>query len=447
MNADLNQGSILRSAGEAGELDLIDATLLSFIDGEAELGEIARQMALPLDEAIAIASRLIERGVLARGDGEAGAGAISEERGAEIELDPLRRSLVDSTHAQLESASLYELLEISPDADVREVREAYFRLSKLFHPDTLFGKELGPYREKMEAIFRQMTSAYEVLGRRKRRAEYDARLGEQRLGALRQKMLGGMDAPSNTAPGGGPDAAREKVGARRQLDLDARRRLAAKRLSGGLRSSLRPPSRSDDAPAAKPGGARDAADALLRSIDSRASGSSGKAPVEALASRAMRAEEEGRFEEALNQWLAIERAEPEWPGLAQKLDDLRAVIARANLSEYRSLAAAHLRAGRIREAAFVYQRICAGAPEDVEAHLTAASIFRKMEPPDLRSARDFAQRAQALDPGRLSIRILLIRIYMDAGMRHNAIRYLDELLAEHPGDPEAQALQRELIGG
>lgn len=441
----LNQGSILRSAGEAGELDLIDATLLSFIDGEAELGEIARQMALPLDEAIAIAARLIERGVLASGDG---AVAISEERGGEIELDPLRRSLVDSTYAQLGSASLYEILEISPDADVREVREAYFRLSKLFHPDTLFGKELGPYREKMEAIFRQMTSAYEVLGRRKRRAEYDARLGEQRLGALRQKMLGGMDGPSDAAPDEVPDAARERVGARRQLDLDARRRLAAKRLSGGLRSSLRPPpSRADGAAATKPGGARDAADALLRSIDSRSSGSSGKAPVEALASRAMRAEEEGKFEEALNQWLAIERAEPEWPGLAQKLDDLRAVIARANLSEYRSLAAAHLRAGRVREAAFVYQRICAGAPEDVEAHLTAASIFRKMEPPDLRSARDFAQRAQALDPGRLSIRILLIRIYIDAGMKRNAIRYLDELLAEHPDDPEAQALQRELIGG
>lgn len=449
--AELNEGSVLEKVADVGELDLIDATLLSFVDGETALGSIARQLALPLDEASAIASRLIERGAIALIGGATKTPRANERQKAEqkpnqeadedenTELDPLRRALVDSTYAQLESASLYELLEVSPDAELREIRDAYFRLSKLFHPDTLYGKRLGSYREKMEAIFREMTSAYEILGRKRRRAEYDERLGEARLNMLRARMLGDVDAPPQRSQGG----------ARRQLDAEARRRLARQRLSGGLRSGLRAPSAaprreaSERASTGEGQNARAAADALFRSLEAR---SGGPDPVDALAKRAHRAEEEGRFEEALNQWLALERVQPEFPGLARKLDELRAVIARANLPEYRALAAAHLRAGRTREAALVYGRICTGAPDDIDAHLTAASIFRKLEPPDLRSARDYALRAQALDPSRLSIRLLLIRIYLDAGMRHNATRYLDELLADHPDDPEAQALRRELVG-
>ena len=48
-----------------------------------------------------------------------------------------------------------------------------FRLSKQFHPDTLFGKRLGSYKQKMEAVFKRLTDAYDVLGKKKRRAKYD----------------------------------------------------------------------------------------------------------------------------------------------------------------------------------------------------------------------------------------------------------------------------------
>lgn len=464
--ADLDANSMLKRAGEVSDLDLTHAALLSLVEGEVELGSIALQMGLPVDEAIEIAATLIQKGALVLASPpsdsrDTGAGSSSgksdderrvplreskettaDEGEDEIELDPLRRALVDSTYEALKSASLYEILELSPDADAREIRDAYFRLSKLFHPDTLYGKRLGAYREKMETIFREMTAAYEVLSRRKRRAEYDERLGEERLAALRKRMLGSIDAPS---------APQKK----RQLDVEARRRLAARRLRGGLSTGVRAGARSVDGPSrprsggaqgdglGKLGDARDAAQALLRSIDSR---NPRNTPVDAIARRAARAEEEERYEEALNHWLAIERLEPDWPGLEEKLDELRAIVTRASLAEYRTLAAAHLRAGRLREAALVYQRICTGAPDDVEAHLTTASIFRQMEPPDLRSARDYAQRAQQLDPGRVSIRILLVRIYADAGMKHNAIRYLDEILRDHPEDLDAQALRRELMG-
>src|SRR5690606_32205376 len=247
--ADLDANSMLKRAGEVSDLDLTHAALLSLVEGEVELGSIALQMGLPVDEAIEIAATLIQKGALVLASPpsdsrDTGAGSSSgksdderrvplreskettaDEGEEEIELDPLRRALVDSTYEALKSASLYEILELSPDADAREIRDAYFRLSKLFHPDTLYGKRLGAYREKMETIFREMTAAYEVLSRRKRRAEYDERLGEERLAALRKRMLGSIDAPS---------APQKK----RQLDVEARRRLAARRLRGGLSTGV-----------------------------------------------------------------------------------------------------------------------------------------------------------------------------------------------------------------
>ena len=91
----------------------------------------------------------------------------------DVELDLERRRAVLDTFYRMEELDYYELLGVSRDADKQTVRTAYFKLSKVFHPDTLFGKRLGSYKAKMEAVFRALTEAYEVLGKKKKRTEYD----------------------------------------------------------------------------------------------------------------------------------------------------------------------------------------------------------------------------------------------------------------------------------
>jgi curved DNA-binding protein CbpA len=94
-----------------------------------------------------------------------------EEEGVELDLERRRRIL--DTYYRLSELNHYELLGIERTAEKAEVRRAYFSLSKIFHPDTLYGKKLGSYKSKMELVFRRLTEAYEVLGKKKKRAEYD----------------------------------------------------------------------------------------------------------------------------------------------------------------------------------------------------------------------------------------------------------------------------------
>lgn len=92
----------------------------------------------------------------------------------ELPLD--RRKKIDDLWFALDLLNHYELLGVSRKAARPEIRNAYNELAKTFHPDTAFRKKIGKYRTKMEAIFKRLTEAYEVLGKPKAREEYDAYL-------------------------------------------------------------------------------------------------------------------------------------------------------------------------------------------------------------------------------------------------------------------------------
>ncbi|GDX72452.1 hypothetical protein LBMAG39_08850 [Cyanobium sp.] len=77
--------------------------------------------------------------------------------------------------AVTDQPSYYELLQIQPDASAQELRQAFRRLSKRYHPDTT---DL-PQIEAQEA-FRQVQQAYLTLGDPARRRLYDAGLQAQR---------------------------------------------------------------------------------------------------------------------------------------------------------------------------------------------------------------------------------------------------------------------------
>ncbi|MFW6051654.1 MAG: DnaJ domain-containing protein, partial [Myxococcota bacterium] len=95
----------------------------------------------------------------------------------EVDLPLERRKRVLDTYYRLDELDHYALLGIPRDADKAAVRAAYFGLSKVFHPDTLYGRRLGSFKPKMERVFRQLTEAYETLGKQKRRQAYDEYLG------------------------------------------------------------------------------------------------------------------------------------------------------------------------------------------------------------------------------------------------------------------------------
>ncbi len=64
-----------------------------------------------------------------------------------IDLSDDERSAIDRYDLLRQDATHYELLSIAIDADRKTVRDAYFALSKRFHPDVYFKRDAKQVRQ------------------------------------------------------------------------------------------------------------------------------------------------------------------------------------------------------------------------------------------------------------------------------------------------------------
>lgn len=71
--------------------------------------------------------------------------------------------------------SYYEILEVPPDANFSEIKEAYIYLANIFHPDRM-ARMPEKIRYKAEEKLKRINEAYTVLSKLETRRQYDARL-------------------------------------------------------------------------------------------------------------------------------------------------------------------------------------------------------------------------------------------------------------------------------
>ena len=89
-----------------------------------------------------------------------------------------RREILEAWEG-LKTRDHFEVLGLSRSVGETEVKEAYFRLAKRFHPDVHHRASLGDMREKLEAVFIRLGQAYEELRDPRKRAAYEERLGRR----------------------------------------------------------------------------------------------------------------------------------------------------------------------------------------------------------------------------------------------------------------------------
>ncbi len=90
-----------------------------------------------------------------------------------------RREILEAWD-ELKTRTHFEVLGLSRSVGEAEVKDAYFRLAKRFHPDVHHGASLGDLRDKLEAVFIRLGEAYDVLRDPRKRADYEERLGRSR---------------------------------------------------------------------------------------------------------------------------------------------------------------------------------------------------------------------------------------------------------------------------
>ncbi|HEY3446420.1 MAG TPA: DnaJ domain-containing protein [Myxococcales bacterium] len=89
-----------------------------------------------------------------------------------VDLEEARKKEILDLEARLDSDDFFTLLGVPLGAPAADCKKAYYELTKRFHPDRYFGKALGSYKARIDAIFRKLTEAQSTVSDPARRGEY-----------------------------------------------------------------------------------------------------------------------------------------------------------------------------------------------------------------------------------------------------------------------------------
>ncbi len=379
--------------------------LLSRVDGNTRLEQLVKVSGMPFKKALGAFADLKRKGMITW-DGEVPEGepaAKQQEPGEdalpwegmkfdpfelkeEIDLDEATKKKILYYHTTMHDQTHYEILRVGRRAEAKEVKRAYFKVSREFHPDSFFRKNLGSYKQKIEAIFKRVSQAYEVLGNQQKREAYEKTL------------------PYEPTP--------EEIEAQRQVALQQER---AKKLRQERRQRL-----------------------LKHS------------PVVARKSKARQHYEDAKayaqeqdFTKAANSVKLALTLDPNNESYTQLLEE---VVPRANEiraeNEFRR-GRIEESMGRIEEALACYLRSIEVNPNDAHSLHRAAFLLYELRR-DLRRALTFSRKANQLEQDNPESLLILAKPYAELDMKKNAIREYTRYLVLSPLDERAAEDLREL---
>jgi hypothetical protein len=390
----------------------------------------------------------------------------------EVDLPLERRKQLLELYYRLEQLDYYEALGVDYTADKKDIRAAYFALSKVFHPDSMFRKNLGSFKPKMEATFKYLTEAYETLSKKKNREEYDAylratsaaKIAEQALRRQAERDAQPPPAPEPPPPEPStppvqftPAPEPPKVPTPREVtDEDRRlaREVVARRLRGvtqGLRPPVTTPAPTRSVPPPEPPpqelGPRTDPQELLRRLArtlkdvGQVTGS--QDTLGRVVRSAQAAFSRGELEEAAQLMGKALHQAPDREDLKLEYARISKALAEKLASNYAEQAKFETKAGKWASAALSWSKVCEGRPDDAAAHRHAAFALFKAGG-DLRGAQKYAQEAVFLAPEEIEGRILLTQIYMTIGLKLNAKRELEAATKLDPENEIVKNLQADL---
>lgn len=88
---------------------------------------------------------------------------------------------IEKLDTVVREGTFYDLLGIEVAADTKAIQAAYYDLSRKWHPDRFFRREMGLHGEQLEVVFATITKAYKTLTNDAKRSDYDKEMREKGL--------------------------------------------------------------------------------------------------------------------------------------------------------------------------------------------------------------------------------------------------------------------------
>ena len=102
-----------------------------------------------------------------------------QEPDAETVAPVLTRQIIQEALVAMKNQDHYQMLGVARGATPQELKKAYFRLAKVYHPDRHFEAEMSDMKETLEALFTGIHNAYQTLNDREQRRNYDGASAEK----------------------------------------------------------------------------------------------------------------------------------------------------------------------------------------------------------------------------------------------------------------------------
>jgi curved DNA-binding protein CbpA len=155
-----------------------DQYVLSLIDSKVTIGEMLAASSIGEFLTLKIIWALLSTRMIV----PIGKGYIPDKNIIKIirepreDIDTVFLAKVDDVFGSLRSLDYYTVLGVSRRASQDEVKRAFYRCAREFHPDRHFGDSSETMKSKLNAIFAFLNDAYKVLSRPAERAKYDNEL-------------------------------------------------------------------------------------------------------------------------------------------------------------------------------------------------------------------------------------------------------------------------------
>ncbi len=365
----------------------------------------------------------------------------------DVDLAPeLRRSL-DEQHARLDDIDHYALLGVPRDADRKAIKSAYFAHAARLHPDRWFGKRLGPWKAKLDAVFGRMTVAHDTLTNAARRAEYDAYLRQHDdVAAFERALELEVEVPELPAEERAVDPSAVRAASTDRMravtappqapsaaELErARREALARRLTAGSSRKMPAVAPPRTASSAKMPAVPPASPVPPRPTRAQA--------IETLVVAARTAAAKGDFATASNKMRLAARFDAT---LAIEADDLTRRAHAAMAETYVAQARFEESEERWVAAALSWVKAFEGRPNDPSIAERAANALRRAGG-DLHRAVRLAETAARLAPNDVGCRLTLAEVYHAAGLPRRAAGELENARKLAPNDARVRELAQRL---
>jgi tetratricopeptide (TPR) repeat protein len=167
-------------------LETGDKAILSLVDGKTKISDIVRLSPLVQDETLRTIYALLEARILEIKKGRGAPQSVTVEDVLE-EVQETPREIIEKIeimYAKCKNANNYDLLGVQKGAADHEIRKAYYKAAKEFHPDLNFSLSKD-MKNKLVEIFTHMTNAYLSLKEAEKGTQYESGTGPRQPGPAR----------------------------------------------------------------------------------------------------------------------------------------------------------------------------------------------------------------------------------------------------------------------